>query len=98
MEMTPQVVEWIGLAAGTCTTLSFLPQLVTVYRRKSARDLSYSWLAVFTTGVVLWLAYGVLLLSMPVILANAVTLTLLVVLIALKARYDREARARGEHV
>jgi MtN3 and saliva related transmembrane protein len=96
MEMTPEVIDWIGLAAGSCTTLSFLPQLITVYRRKSAKDLSYSWLAVFTAGIVLWLAYGLLLLSVPVILANAVTLSLLVILIALKVRYDREARRRGE--
>ncbi len=89
MKMTAQVIEWIGLAAGTCTTLSFLPQLVTVYKTKSAEDLSYSWLAIFSVGLILWLIYGILLLSAPVILANAVTLTLLVLIIALKIRYER---------
>ena len=94
--MTQDLVEWIGLIAGTCTTLSFVPQLLTVFRNRSARDISYTWLAVFTTGIVFWLWYGLLLLSVPVILANAVTLSLLVVLIALKVKYDREARERGK--
>jgi MtN3 and saliva related transmembrane protein len=98
MEMTQDLVEWIGLIAGTCTTLSFVPQLITVFRHRSARDISYGWLAVFTTGVIFWLWYGLLLLSVPVILANAVTLSLLVVLIALKVKYDREARPRDEDV
>jgi MtN3 and saliva related transmembrane protein len=89
MQMTQEAVEWVGLAAGTCTTISFLPQLIAVYKTKSAEDLSYSWLAIFSLGLILWLTYGILLLSAPVILANAVTLTLLVLIIALKMRYER---------
>jgi MtN3 and saliva related transmembrane protein len=87
--MTPQVIEVVGIAAGTLTTFSFLPQLIAVYRTKSAEDLSYGYLFTFTLGVILWLGYGILLRSRPVIVANAITLTFLVGILALKARYER---------
>jgi MtN3 and saliva related transmembrane protein len=92
MHMTPQLIDMIGMAAGTLTTVSFLPQLIAVFRTKSAEDLSYGYLFTFSFGVILWLTYGVLLWAMPVILANAVTLVLLICIVGLKARYARSHR------
>ena len=90
MTMTGEtIVDAIGIAAGTLTTLSFLPQLVSVYRTRSAEDLSYGYLSTFALGVILWLCYGILLHALPVILANAVTLTLVVSIMALKFHYRR---------
>ena len=97
--MTAQTIELVGLTAGTITTLSFLPQAVTVYRRKSGEDLSYSYLAGFSLGVVLWLIYGLTIRSTPVIYANTVTLVLVVIIIVLKAHYARHnppGRRRAE--
>ena len=85
--MNRQKVELLGLAAGCLTTLSFLPQLGRVYRRKSAADLSYGYLVAFSLGILLWLVYGLLLRDLPIILANAVTLLLLLVLAILKFAY-----------
>ena len=88
--MKTQTIDAIGLLAGLLTTISFLPQLIAVYRTKSARDLSYAYLLTFASGIVLWLVYGFLIDSPPVKIANAATLTLLVLIIILKARYDRK--------
>jgi MtN3 and saliva related transmembrane protein len=77
-------VTVLGLVAGTCTTLSFLPQVVRTLRSRHARDLSAAWLLVFGLGTVMWLAYGVLRSDVPVAVANGVTFVLVLVLIVAK--------------
>jgi MtN3 and saliva related transmembrane protein len=89
MQMSPEAIDAVGMLAGTLTTISFLPQLVAVYRTKSAHDISYGYLLTFAFGVVLWLSYGILLRALPIILANAITLTLIVLILGLKIRYRR---------
>lgn len=75
------------MLAGSLTTLSFVPQVWRTYKRKSTGDFSWAYLLAFTTGLALWLWYGLLINSLPVILANAVALFLLVALVGLKVRY-----------
>lgn len=79
----------IGLAAATLTTAAFVPQLVKVWRSRSAADLSMGMLVVFSAGLFLWLVYGVRVRMLPVILANAVTLALNLTILVLKIRHDR---------
>jgi MtN3 and saliva related transmembrane protein len=83
------ITESIGSMAGFCTTLSMLPQLHSIWKRKSARDLSLAMFLVFGLGVSLWLTYGLLIASPPVIAANSATLALVIVILALKLRYDK---------
>ncbi|MFC1576994.1 SemiSWEET family sugar transporter [Candidatus Omnitrophota bacterium] len=64
----------IGMVAATCTTVAFFPQILQVYRTKHTRDLSLSTFIFLTTGIFLWIIYGVLLESLPIILANSITL------------------------
>lgn len=66
----------IGLMAATCTTLSFVPQVVHILRTGNVEGISLMMYSVFTVGVALWLTYGLLLGDLPVILANLVTLVL----------------------
>jgi len=66
----------VGLAAGFCTTVAFLPQVVKTWKSKSAKDLSLGMYSIFCTGVLLWLIYGIMISDLPVILANAITLIL----------------------
>jgi MtN3 and saliva related transmembrane protein len=82
-------VETLGMIAGTLTTMAFVPQVLKIYRTKSAKDVSYLMFSIFSTGIVFWLIYGILIRSTPIIAANAVTLTLSVIIIALKVRYHR---------
>jgi MtN3 and saliva related transmembrane protein len=80
-------VTAIGLLAGTLTTVSFLPQLLHTIRCKSAKEISYTMLLAFMSGVTLWLIYGIFLGALPIILANAVTLVLIVSIFVLKIWY-----------
>ena len=85
--MPHSLVIAIGYLAGTLTTLSFVPQVRETLRCKSAHDLSYAWLLIFALGVLSWLLYGLFLHAWPIIVANAVTLGLVLVIIGLKVRY-----------
>jgi MtN3 and saliva related transmembrane protein len=84
-------VEDLGFAAAFCTTIAFVPQLVRVVRRRSAKDVSLPTFLLFSIGVFLWLIYGIDIGSRPVIASNSVTLVLSLGILILKLRYDREA-------
>jgi MtN3 and saliva related transmembrane protein len=80
-------ITLLGLLAGTLTTVAFLPQLFKTWKSKSARDISSSWLIAFTTGIALWLMYGLLISSLPVILSNGITLVLTLIILLFKVKY-----------
>jgi len=77
----------LGLAAATLTTTAFLPQMFKTWQTKSAKDVSLMTLITFITGVFLWLIYGIYLQSLPIILANGVTLVFNLIILWLKIRY-----------
>jgi MtN3 and saliva related transmembrane protein len=81
----------LGLIAGTCTTLSFLPQVIRTLRTRHARDLSAAWLLIFGLGTALWLTYGILKSDVAVASANGVTFVLVMVLIAVKLGAVKES-------
>lgn len=82
-------VDWLGLLAGTLTTVAFVPQVLKIWLTRSADDVSYLMFGIFSVGIVLWLAYGIALGALPIIIANVVTLVLSILVIALKVRYSR---------
>ncbi|WP_017653061.1 SemiSWEET transporter [Fortiea contorta] len=77
----------LGLTAATITTISFLPQMIKTWRRKSAKDVSLVTLITFIIGIFLWLIYGIFLQSLPIILANGVTLVFNLIILWLKIKY-----------
>jgi MtN3 and saliva related transmembrane protein len=81
----------LGLAAGTLTTVAFVPQVVRIIRLRHADDLSWWMFGIFAAGVALWLWYGIRLDALPVILANVVTLALAVTILLLKWHFGRGA-------
>lgn len=81
------LVTLVGLAAGTCTTAAFLPQALKAWRTRSTRDLSLSMFLVFVAGIVLWLAYGLILGDLPIVVANALTLLLAGSILAMKLKH-----------
>jgi MtN3 and saliva related transmembrane protein len=81
------MISILGFIAGTLTTLSFVPQVHKAWRTRRCEDLSYGMLLTFGLGVALWLIYGVLVRAAPIIAANAVTLSLIILLLVLKSRY-----------
>ena len=82
--MSSGVIDSIGYAAAALTTFAFLPQVVKSWRSRSTGDLSTVMLVAFTVGIALWLLYGMALGSLPVVLANGVTLVLSGTLFVLK--------------
>lgn len=81
------LIDAIGFLAGLLTTLAFLPQARLTWRQKSAQGVSCGMYAIFTSGVLLWLIYGVLIGSWPVIATNAVTLVLACFILIMKLRF-----------
>ena len=91
----PLRLEWIGSIAAFCTTAAFVPQLLRVWQRKSARDISLLMFLLFSFGVACWLAYGIGLKSIPIIVANGITLVLAIVILGMKIVFDRKAPVSG---
>ena len=79
--------EWMGYAAATLTTASFLPQAVKTIRSRDTRGISLLMYVVFTIGIGFWFGYGIVLGSWPMVAANAITFVLAATILALKLRY-----------
>lgn len=82
-------IEAIGTLAGLQTTVAFLPQVLKVWRSKSAHDISLATFSIFTSGVIFWLVYGILINSFSITAANAVTLVLASTIVGMKLVYDK---------
>lgn len=79
--------DWIGSAAATLTTTAFIPQVWKVWHTRHTADISLGMYAMFTLGVALWLAYGILLESWPIIIANSITLLLAGAVLTMKIKF-----------
>jgi MtN3 and saliva related transmembrane protein len=85
--MSPASIETLGFAAAALTTLCWLPQAWRTIRTRDTRAISLATQGLFALGIVLWLIYGLLLMSWPLIGANAVTLCLVMVILVMKLRH-----------
>ena len=81
------LADWIGALAATLTTASFVPQVLHTLRTKDVSGISLSMYSAFTLGVALWLVYGLLLGAWPIVIANAITVSLATCILAMKLRY-----------
>ncbi len=80
-------ITLIGLAAAFCTTIAFLPQVIQTWRTRSTKDLSLAMFLVLTTGIFLWLVYGLILRDIPLIAANGTTFVLSGTILYFKLRH-----------
>ena len=88
------LADAMGYGAATCTTLAFVPQVWRVWRTRSADDISALMYVVFVAGLALWLGYGLVLGSWPIIVANTFTLLLAGSVLWMKLWLVRAARSR----
>ena len=79
--------DWIGSAAATLTTAAFIPQAWKVWSTRHTADISLGMYILFTLGVALWLGYGILLESWPIIIANCFTLLLASMVLMMKIKF-----------
>ena len=77
----------IGLLAATLTTAAFVPQVVRSLRTRDTRGISLVMYSVFTTGIALWLAYGIAIGDLPIIVSNTITIFLCAAVLVLKLRH-----------
>ena len=77
----------VGYIAAALTTISFVPQVLQVWRSKHTKDISLGMYSIFTIGVAFWLIYGILLVSWPIIIANSITILLAGFVLGMKLKY-----------
>lgn len=80
-------IEILGLFAAVITTSGFVPQVYKISKEKSTKDISLVMYLIMSLGLSLWLIYGFSIQSLPVILANGITLILVLWIIVLKLKY-----------
>ncbi len=85
--MSVTLIDSIGSIAATFTTVSFVPQVWQVWRSKHTKDISLGMYSLFTLGVALWLVYGILLMSWPIIIANSITVLLAGAVLLMKLKF-----------
>ena len=93
VSMSPAMTELIGSLAAGLTTVSFMPQAWLSFKTRDVSGVSLGMYSLFTTGVALWLAYGLLLGAWPLVVANAITLLLALMILGLKLRYGGKPAA-----
>ena len=90
-------IAWdaLGAVAAALTSFGFVPQIVKMWRTKSVKDVSPIMICLFLAGVVLWTVYGVHLGNRVIIIANLVSLSTLVVSLALYFRFFKRDNAKN---
>ncbi|MGV8899031.1 MAG: SemiSWEET transporter [Burkholderiaceae bacterium] len=79
--------ELMGYVAASLTTIAFIPQAWLTWKSRRVDGVSLGMYSIFTLGITSWLAYGWLIGSWPIILANTITLPLAVFILSMKIRY-----------
>ena len=79
--------EILGYLAAACTTLAILPQAVRIWRTRSAADVSLAMYVLCVVGLILWILYGIRIHSLPVIVANVISVMLASAALAGKIRF-----------
>ena len=85
-----QLVNLVGIAASIFTAVSMLPQLIKLLREKKANDVSLGMLAVLLGGLFLWIWYGSIKDDKIIIISNAISLTISIVLAILTFKYKNK--------
>lgn len=82
-----KLVEILGLAAGTITSITFLPQVIRIWKTKSVKDISFLMMLLLILGTSLWLTYGLLLKDTAIIYTNVMVLIMSLIMFYFKVKY-----------
>ena len=85
--MKTLVVEIVGYISAVLTSAAYMPQAIKTIRSKKMEDISLNMYMLMFAGVSGWLIYGIFLGSLPMLLANSVSLSLIFIILVLKIRY-----------
>jgi MtN3 and saliva related transmembrane protein len=84
-----EFTDLLGYVAGALTTIAFVPQAWRTFRTKDVSGISLRMYCIFTLGIAVWLAYGIVLKETPMMVANSVSLVLACIVLGMKLRYRR---------
>ncbi len=89
--------EILGFVAGAVVTLSYFPQIIRVFKLKSAHEISLLFTSLLLVGIIIWLAYGIYVHLLPLILWNVVGVAQAVALLYAKLKYGKNDRIKPKH-
>ena len=82
-------IQILGLAAGTITSITFLPQVLQIWKTKSAKDLSLQMLLLLILGVTMWLTYGLLVKDTAINYTNSMVLVMSLLMLYFKYKFNK---------
>jgi MtN3 and saliva related transmembrane protein len=82
-------IEILGMVAGTISSITFLPQVIKTWQSKSAKDISLWMFLLVTLSVIMWLAYGIIIKSIPIIYTNSMVLLMSLIMLYFKFRFNK---------
>ena len=88
-----QLSDVLGYAAATLTTASFVPQVWRTLRTRDVSGISLKMYSLFTLGIAVWLAYGIVLKQTPMLVANSVSLVLACSVLVMRVRFAKGRKA-----
>ena len=80
-------VDILGFVAGTLTTIATIPPIIKALKTKHIKDVSFLTFLILDIGMFLWLIYGILIWSIPVIITNVISFILVFTMLMLKIKY-----------
>lgn len=80
-------LQMLGLTAGTITSITFLPQVIQIWKTKSAKDISLPMLCLLMIGVSMWLTYGIIAEDAAIIYTNSMVLTMSLIMVFFKFKF-----------
>jgi MtN3 and saliva related transmembrane protein len=83
-------LDMLGLFAGTCVTISVIPQIIKVWKTKKVHQISLLTFSVLTFGIAIWVVYGILKKDLPIIVTNSISLFLNLVMVYFIIYYEKE--------
>lgn len=87
-----QASDILGYAAATLTTVSFIPQVWRTFRTRDVSGISLRMYSIFTAGIAVWLAYGIVLKETPMMIANSLSLVLACSVLVMRLRFAKQPR------
>lgn len=84
-------IDIIGLFAGTCVTISVIPQILKVWRTKKVKAISLKTFSILTFGIGVWVVYGILKNDLPIIITNGVSFCLNLLMVYFIIYYEKES-------
>jgi MtN3 and saliva related transmembrane protein len=86
--------DFLGYTAATLSTAAFIPQVWRSFRTKDVSGISLRMYSIFTAGIAVWLAYGIVLREPPMMVANSLSLVLACSVLVMKLKYGKRAKAQ----